>query len=123
MKKIIVIALAIFIYPISGCYYDDKETLYPATSCDTTSVTYAAVIKPIIVSNCAYSSCHVSPAPASGLDLSTVTGLQAVALNGKLTGVINHASGFSPMPKGGSKLSDCNIRQITKWTSAGAQDN
>lgn len=121
MKRIAVFILAATL--LAGCYNDDKETLYPTAVCNTTSVTYNLVVKPIMVKSCAYSGCHSGAAPASGLDLSTHTSVQAIALNGKLSGVINHTTGFSPMPKGAAKLSKCEIDQITKWTTDGALNN
>ncbi|MES2704196.1 MAG: hypothetical protein V4649_16260 [Bacteroidota bacterium] len=119
----IAIAASLLALGTSGCYYDDKETLYPSTTCDTASVTYSGSINAIVLQNCAFSGCHAGAAPASGLDLATYSGVQAVALNGKLAGVINHTSGFSPMPKNAAKLSACNISKITKWIREGAQNN
>ena len=48
---------------------------------------------------------------------------KTMALNGKLMGTINHASGFSAMPKGGAKLSNCQIAVVQKWVTAGAPNN
>ena len=38
-------------------------------------------------------------------------------------GTINHASGFSRMPKGGGKLTDCEISQLQKWIDNGILNN
>jgi hypothetical protein len=46
-----------------------------------------------------------------------------MAQSGKLLGTINHAAGFSPMPKGGAKLSSCRIATIKKWIDAGMLNN
>lgn len=54
--------------------------------------------------------------------LTTYSGTQVVALNGKLVGSVTHAVGSIPMPQGG-KLSDCQIIQIRKWVGAGALNN
>jgi len=48
---------------IIGCYYDNEEELYPGSgslACDTTGVTYAADIMPIVSTKCALSGCHAS---------------------------------------------------------------
>jgi hypothetical protein len=55
--------------------------------------------------------------------LDTYARVKTVADNGKLMGVITHANGFPQMPKGGNKLSDCNIAKIKKWVDAGAPNN
>lgn len=92
-----------------------------AATCDTFNVTYNLSVKPIIQNNC--QGCHSGSAPSGGINLSTHAGLQAVALNGKLYGAVNHASGYSPMPKNGNKLQQCDIRKIKLWVDAGAPNN
>jgi len=32
-------------------------------------------------------------------------------------------TGYYPMPKGGNKLSDCEINQVKNWINAGALNN
>jgi hypothetical protein len=49
--------------------------------------------------------------------------VRTVALNGKLYGSIAHQAGFSPMPKNGAKLSDCEITQVQRWIAAGSLNN
>lgn len=105
----------------TGCYNDNREELYPITSCDTANVTYAAVVKPIIDSKCATSGCHLGTAP-SGYDLSSYAMVASVANNGKLVAAIEH-TGPSPMPKGLPKLDDCTIAKIKIWVNAGAPNN
>jgi hypothetical protein len=48
---------------------------------------------------------------------------KAIALNGKLYGSITHASGYSPMPQGLSKFTDCQIVTVKKWIDEGTQNN
>jgi len=45
----------------------------------------------------------------------------AVGFN-RIIGAINHDDGFSPMPKGGSKVSDCDIDKMTQWINDGAPE-
>ena len=95
-----------------------------ATNCDTTKFTYASAITPIISKYCL--SCHASgPAASSGgnIKLDSYDAMYAQAVNGKLLGSLQHATGFSAMPKGGYKMSDCKITQVAKWIAAGAQNN
>ena len=89
--------------------------------CDTNSFTYAGAVKPLLDSKCV--GCH-SPGNLGGnVDLSTYTGTRTVALNGKLYGSIAQLTGYSPMPKNGTKLSTCEIRQVQRWIQAGALNN
>lgn len=67
--------------------------------------------------------CHNSAAPSGGIALENYNGVQAVAGNGRLLGAITHSAGYSPMPKNGAKLADCQIRQVQKWVASGAPNN
>jgi hypothetical protein len=115
-----------FLVLLAGCYYDNEETLYPQTGsgCDTTNVTYTAVVKPILQSYCL--GCHsTAAAPASGnnIRLENYNDLKTYVTNGKLFGAVSQASGFSPMPKGGGKLDNCTIQKIKKWIDDGSLNN
>ena len=81
--------------------------------CDTSSVTYNNDVYPIISANC--TGCHSGASPEAGIDLTDYSQVAALAQNGTLSGVVNHAAGYSPMPKNQSKLSDCNIVKIDIW--------
>lgn len=98
-----------------------KNTVNCITACDPNTFTYAAVIKPIIDVNCV--GCHNSSSAGGGYSFSNYAGLKASVTSGRLLGTINHSGGFSAMPQGGAKLSDCKIQQITKWVNAGAPNN
>lgn len=91
------------------------------SGCDTTQFTYNTTIKPIIVNYC--QGCHSGTAAQGGIDLSTYSGIKARVDDGRLWGAINHFSGYSPMPKNGNKLADCEITQIRKWIESGASNN
>jgi hypothetical protein len=123
MKKVLFPALLALTIALNGCYTDNEEDLYPAGSCDTTSVTYTTTVKPIIIASCAYSGCHGGATPASGIGLEDYAGLKAIVTSNRLLGVINHQSGFSPMPKNAAKLPQCSIDQITRWVTDGALNN
>ncbi len=89
--------------------------------CDSSIITYSAAVAPMINTNC--KGCHNPSFQSGGLDLTTFNSVKSIALNGKLMGVINHAAGFSAMPKGAAKLSDCKIAQVRQWVEQGSQNN
>jgi hypothetical protein len=55
--------------------------------------------------------------------VSSYAQLQAKAANGQLLGTLNHDPGYSPMPKGGAKLSDCDLAKLRQWVAAGTPNN
>jgi len=124
MKKLLIISLLAI---LAGCYYDNEEELYPnVPDCDTTNVTYSGTIWPIISSNC--TSCHSGSAPQGNRHLDDYASISAAALvpagqPGSLYGAISHHPDNSPMPKNGTKLSDCKIAQVKAWIDAGVPDN
>lgn len=89
--------------------------------CDTASFTYSLAISPAIATYC--KGCHNPQSLGGGIDLSTYAGIKTVALNGHLLGTIQHAAGFSAMPKGSNALSACQVTQIKKWIAAGTLNN
>lgn len=106
-----------------GCYYDVEEELYPANgSCDTTGVNYSGSVVSLLQSN-GCTGCHSGSSPSGNISLDGYNNVRAAALNGKLYGSINHSAGYSPMPQGGNKMTDCNIRQIKAWIDGGAINN
>jgi mono/diheme cytochrome c family protein len=126
-KYLNLLLLSTFAVVLGSCYYDNEEELYPQpVACDTTNVTYAGTVNPILDQECL--SCHSGGAPSAGIRLETYDDIAAAAAIpegtfGSLLGVIKHSIGNSPMPKGGNKLSDCKIQQIEKWINEGALNN
>ena len=119
MKKLLLPGLLLM--ALSSCYNDKQEDLYPAGGCNTDTVTYSRTIQPILNQNCALSGCHDAASAMSGVVLDNYNG--AKAKQDRLVGVINHETGYSPMPKGLPKLDDCTIAKITKWVAGGAPNN
>ena len=122
MKKILSIISVISLVLVS-CYRDNEEELYPgAGSCDMTNVTYAGTVQPLLQNNGCL-GCHSGAGPSGNISLDGFNNVRAVALTGKLFGAINHSPGFSPMPKGGTKMTACNISKIKAWIDAGSNNN
>jgi uncharacterized membrane protein len=109
----------------SSCYYDKEELLYPTgalTNCDTVgTISYSAKVVPILQQKCY--SCHSVSFPSGNVAMSTYATDKAIAVNGSLYGSINHANGYSPMPKGAAKMTTCEIATIKKWIDAGSPNN
>ena len=111
---------------LTACYYDHEETLYGASSnqpCTDTvgTVSYMQKVVPILQSSCY--GCHAGASPSGNQLMGTYAADKAMAQNGKLMGTINHAAGFSPMPKSAAKLNSCKIATIKKWIDAGMPNN
>jgi len=125
MKKLLLLTM-ISAFTVS-CYWDNEEYLYPeiASGCDTTAtVTYSGVVTALLQGRCL--SCHSSSTAANlggNIKLDTYAGVKTYADNGQLLGSIQHASGYSQMPKGSTKLSACEIASIEKWLAAGTLNN
>jgi len=106
---------------LTSCYNDNYQTLYPSGSCDTTQVSYAVDVWPVISAQCA--GCHSGSAPAGNIALTNYNEVVTIAKNGKLLGSIRWDKGFSPMPKGGAKMNSCAIAKIEKWVNNGTPNN
>lgn len=89
--------------------------------CDSANINYSTGIQPLIQNKC--QGCHNPSSLGGGIDLSSYARVKASVISGKFYGSIMWSSGFSAMPKGGIKLSACEINQVKKWIDAGALNN
>lgn len=118
--------MAIVLTGLSACYYDHEEILYGASSnlpcTDTTgTISYAQKVVPILQSNCY--NCHSGSFPSGNQLMGTHAADKIMAQTGKLHGTISYGTGFSPMPKGAAKLSNCQIAIVKKWIDQGMLNN
>ena len=116
----------IALFSLSACYYDHEDILYGATSnqpCTDTAgtVSYTQKVVPILQASCY--GCHSGSFPSGNQLMGTYAADKAMGQNGKLYGTIAHSAGFSPMPKGGAKLSTCQIAVVKKWIDQGMLNN
>jgi hypothetical protein len=122
MKKYFPLIVIVTIALMTGCYYDNKEELYPELSftCDTANVTYSIQVKNILNSYCI--GCHGGSYMNDGgkIRLDNYTDLKTIVDNGKLLGALVHLPNYKPMPKNSPPLSDCRINQIKAWINKGA---
>jgi hypothetical protein len=125
MKTLLSIAV-LFLLLLSGCYYDSQEYLYPQlnTQCDTTNVTYATSIQPVMQNYCL--SCHSNASAGAlggNIKLENYADLKIYADNGILYKVVSHDPSVPAMPLGANKLDDCTLAIIKIWVDAGAPNN
>jgi cytochrome c553 len=89
--------------------------------CDTTDVSYAQNIVPLLNQNCVI--CHSGANPQAGLNLTSLAELQGAITYKNLMPRVKHETGYAVMPPSGAKISDCNIRQLELWIADGMPDN
>jgi mono/diheme cytochrome c family protein len=100
---------------IFSCKHDPQYIITnpPLVNCDTTNVTYAASVVPILNTNCTV--CHGTANYASsggGFKIVTYTDFAGFAKSGLMMNSLNGVGGLNSMPKGGNKLSACDIAKI-----------
>jgi mono/diheme cytochrome c family protein len=99
-----------------------RNTSGCAPDCDSSNITYSGKVRSILQTHCL--GCHTGSTATGGfIALDTYQAVKDQVDFGALQGVIEHAPGFSAMPKNSAKLSDCKITIIRKWIEAGAPNN
>jgi uncharacterized membrane protein len=96
-----------------------KNGINCAVKCDSAVSGFTAVIQPMMTKYCV--GCHAYPNASAQVELSGYIGVKN-AINQGLLKSLDH-SGYYPMPKGGAKLSDCEINQVRKWIQRGAPND
>lgn len=99
----------------------------PVSDCDTTGIVgFSTHVQPVLQTYCL--SCHNSVFASGDVILDNYDGVKTWSdfeINGipDLIGVIRQFEGFTPMPPDGSKMSDCDARQIEIWIEQGKLNN
>ena len=107
---------------LAGCYYDQEGILYPESNCTApASPSFNTDIMPILNARC--NSCHSGPYASANIKLDSYNEVVKYANNGSLMGSINHAGGYSPMPKNSGKMPACEIQKIQNWINSGVLNN
>lgn len=128
MKHIKVLSAALIMsisLIFTSCSDDtDPVTVDPivvdTTDTTITTASYTTDVKPIFDGSCAFVGCHNM---GSGVgSLATYIDARAYGESGRLIGAVQHESGFSPMPKNGTKLDDDKIASIEKWITDGYEE-
>ncbi len=117
MDRLLLLLSVTSLLGLSACYYDNEEDLY-GTECDTTAVSFADDIWPIIETNC-QTGCHAPGGSATGhifTDHASV--LAKVTNNSLMLRVVEQRT----MPPTG-ELTDCQVDRVAAWILNGAPDN
>ncbi len=112
---LLLIGIGIF----QSCFYDNAQDYFvniPGSGCDTTAVSFAAKVKPILDNNCAIAGCHSGAVPAANVDLSTLSGAQTHAERS----VFRVKQGT--MPASGP-LNACFVNTLDAWVNQGKAAN
>jgi len=118
--KLLFLAAVVSTLTLGGCYYDNEEDLYlGSSSCDTSNVTYALSVAPVFTGYC--NSCHSGASPSGNVVTDNYASVKTNIT--RIRGSINHQSGFSAMPKGGGKLTSCDLSKIDIWIRQGMPNN
>ncbi|MDZ4822638.1 MAG: c-type cytochrome domain-containing protein [Flavobacteriales bacterium] len=89
--------------------------------CDTTNVTFAAWIAPLISNYC--EGCHSGNTPSGTLSLTNYDEIKAAALDSSMLHSLMGTGGYEPMPYQSEPLSECQIDMIEIWINDGAPNN
>ncbi len=86
-------------------------------TCDSTNVTYTGTIQTIIQNKCL--GCHQGAGAGAGISLTNYSEVVTAAQDPSFMGSIRFNGLYSNMPKGCSKLSDCEIAKVNNWINNG----
>lgn len=114
MKKLLLLA-GIATYALWSCGDGGADDPKAKTLCD--SVTYTAMVKPILTASCNAAGCHSQG--AGGVDLRTYNVARAATETGNLIKCINHEQGVPAMPQGKPKLSQRELDIFNCWKTKG----
>lgn len=88
--------------------------------CDSVNISFSEHILPLIEQRC--KGCHLGSGSTGGFGLTNydeISGISSYAL----FQVMNHDSGFVPMPLNLPKLDSCKLQVVRVWIEEGAQNN
>ena len=114
----IILSLSFLAILMISCSKDEPDTI----DCNGITPTYTSNIKAILDTNCAKSGCHDAITVQSGVNLSTYATASAISMEDRFLGVIQHKSGYPPMPNDGPKLPDATVEQLTCWVQNGSPE-
>ncbi len=123
-KSIIVANLFLMSFMLFGCYKDKSDKLYPTIGvCDTTTVSYASTIAPILSKNCLDAGCHTAANPNGAIQLNDYANTILTVPNNKLINALRWTAGGSRNMPASGKINDCDINKVQAWINRGAKNN
>jgi mono/diheme cytochrome c family protein len=111
LKKTMFPALILGVIFFTSCGGKEEPT------CLTTGITYTNTVKAILDKSCAKVGCHVATSAVG--EMTDFDKTKAYFATHPVLKAIKQETGASPMPKNGTKLTDCEISQIEAWITAG----
>jgi len=121
MKQVLFSVATVVVLVLASCSKDVDEVLNPIDNCDKEAVSFQQDILQIFNTNC--NACHSAASNFGGITLDNYDDAKKVVDGARLLGAINRDEGFSAMPQGASKLSDCSIDKVAAWIADGAPNN
>lgn len=106
------VELQAFVRQHQKAIHAQKESMMPALSDCTDTISFANQIKPLIDLNCSTSRCHSFPTHES---------IEQHAF--QIIDALQAANGTVLMPYGGPALADSSIQQFSCWISQGRLNN
>lgn len=132
MKKILLL-LSVSVY-LSSCSYDNLEEIHPAVAeCDTTSVSFASDVLPIMNLHCGVDNqgCHINSSADGGCGFANYTDMMDYLVSSskdiKFMKTVNHDPTLSAslyMPQGTTeKIDECSRLKLQAWINQGKLNN
>ncbi len=94
-----------------------KTSTNTTVDCTGVTPTYTNDIKAIMTANCAISGCHTTLSSAGGYDLTNYANCKNA--KDRISGSVQHNSGYQSMPQAAAKLDDATIKKIVCWVQNG----
>jgi len=89
--------------------------------CDYPIFSFSGTVFPLIQNKC--EGCHSGLDPAGSFTLNSYDDVTFLVNSEYLMPVLNHETGYEPMPFNGNKLPQCEIDMVQQWIDEGAQNN
>src|SRR5882672_5885392 len=100
---------------IQSCSRNNVETVAGPNPCDTTQVSFQRDVVPILENYCYQCHSNNNTIFSNGVSLEGYDNFKGWCQSGYVIGDIKQQDGFTPMPYGKPKISDCAINKISAW--------
>ncbi|MDA8695804.1 hypothetical protein N9C70_02355 [Flavobacteriales bacterium] len=104
---------------LSGCTYDNLESLGSPLDCETLDVSFGTTILPLVSDHC--QGCHSGAAPSAGVGFEGHAEIASNAEN--MLDRMGRAPGDNLLMPQSGKLDSCSIALFSAWINAGKPNN